>query len=135
MSLRKDFDSNIKDRFGPDVSPDGFPDINLEDTPLYKMYEDGTTDVEGGFSGNTGDYEYPAMYIGLDREVPTPEVNDNDVNSSVMLPRGNSYDIWKVIEQKRDADENTVGKENDNPILDTQKYRVEFDDGEVSELT
>ena len=36
--LRKEFDSNIKDRFGPDISPDDFPDVNLEDTPLYEMY-------------------------------------------------------------------------------------------------
>ena len=39
--------------FGPDVSPDNFPDVNLEDTPLYKIYKDDTTDVEGGFSFNT----------------------------------------------------------------------------------
>ena len=50
--LGKQFDSNIEDRFGPDVSPDDFPDINLEDTPLYLIYEDYTTDVEGGFTGN-----------------------------------------------------------------------------------
>ena len=38
ISLRKEFDSNIKDRFRPDVYPDGFTDINLENTPLYPMY-------------------------------------------------------------------------------------------------
>ena len=32
--LRKEFDSNIKDRFGPDVYPHGFSDKKLEDTPL-----------------------------------------------------------------------------------------------------
>ena len=37
--LRKKFDSIIKDRYGPDISPDNFPDINLEGTPLYDMYE------------------------------------------------------------------------------------------------
>ena len=34
ISLREEFDSNIKDRFGPDVSPYDYPDINLDDTPL-----------------------------------------------------------------------------------------------------
>ena len=33
------------------------------------------------------------------------------------------------------ADENVVGGSNDNPILDTMEYSVEFDDGEFSELT
>ena len=37
--LRKKFDSIIKDRYGPDISPDNSPDINLEGTPLYDMYE------------------------------------------------------------------------------------------------
>ena len=33
----------------------------------------------------------------LDREVPTPEENDNYVNDSVMFPIGNSYARGKVI--------------------------------------
>ena len=61
ISLRKEFDSKIKDRFGPDISPDNFPDINLEDTRLYEMYEYDTTDVECGLAGNTEDEENPAM--------------------------------------------------------------------------
>ena len=65
ISLRKDFDSNIKYRFDPDVSPDDFPDINLEDKPSYTMYDDDTTDVEGSLAVNTGHYEEPAMATGL----------------------------------------------------------------------
>ena len=75
------------------------------------------------------------MAIGLYREVPTLEVNENYVNSSVMFPRGNSYARGKVIGRKRDADGNAVGRTNYNPILDTREYFVEFDDGYVSELT
>ena len=52
-----------------------------------------------------------------------------------MLPRGNKYSRGKFIVQKRDADGNTVGRTNNNPILDKREYRVEFDDGEVSKLT
>ena len=39
------------------------------------MYEEDTTDVDSGFSGNTEDDEDPSMAIGLDLEVPTPEEN------------------------------------------------------------
>ena len=46
--LRKEFDTNINNKFGPDVSLYDFSDVNLEDTPLYEMYEDDTTVVEGG---------------------------------------------------------------------------------------
>ena len=42
------------------------------------------------------------MTNGLDRKVPTPEGNENYVNDSVMLPRGNSYARGKVIVRKID---------------------------------
>ena len=75
------------------------------------------------------------MTAGLDREVPMSEVNENYVNASVMLPIGNSYARKKFIGQKRDADGNAVGGTHYNPILDTRKYRVEYDYGEVRKLT
>ena len=28
-SLRKDFDNSIRERFGPNISPDDFPDVSL----------------------------------------------------------------------------------------------------------
>ena len=96
ISLKKDFDSNIKDRFGPDILPDAFPDVNLEDTPLYEIYEDDTTYVEVFFPGNNEYNEDPVMATGLDRKVPMTEANDNYVNASVMLPRDNSCARGKV---------------------------------------
>ena len=57
---------------------------------MYEMYEDDTTSMEGGFVGNTQNDEDSAMATVLDREVQTPEVNDDYVNASVILPRGNS---------------------------------------------
>ena len=51
-----------------------------------------------------------------------------------MLPRGNSYARGKFIGWKRDVDGNSVGRTNDNPILDTREYCVEFDYGEVGKL-
>ena len=33
------------------------------------------------------------------------------------------------------SDVNTIGRVNSNPILDTRNYEVEFDDGDVAELT
>ena len=134
-SLRKEFDSNIKFRFGSNVSPDDSPYINLEDIPLCGMYEDDTTYVEGGFECNTEYDEDPTMATELDHKFPTPEENDNYVNASVMFPRGNSYARKEVIGRKIDADGNAGGRSNDNPIIDTREDSVEFDDEEVSELT
>ena len=40
------------------------------------------------------------MATGLERELPTPKANDNNVNTSVMFPKENSYARGKVIGQK-----------------------------------
>ena len=37
-SFRKEFDNSIREIFGPEISQDDFPDINLEGTPVYDMY-------------------------------------------------------------------------------------------------
>ena len=67
---------------------------------------------------NTEYDEDPDMATLLDRELPTPEVNDNYVKASVMFPRGNVYARGNFIGRKRDADGNAVGNTNDNPILE-----------------
>ena len=40
----------------------------------------------------------------------------------------------RVVKRLRDNDGNPVGRANDNPILDTREYVVEFDDGMEAEL-
>ena len=76
--------------------------------------------LEGKTEGN----EDHDMATVLERELHTPEVNYNYVNTSVMLSRGDRYSRGKVIELKIDTDGNAVGRENYNPILDTRKYPV-----------
>ena len=41
----------------------------------------------------------------------------------------------RVIRWKRDTDSNPTGRANANPILDTRVYNIEFDEGDVTELT
>jgi len=52
-----------------------------------------------------------------------------------LLPHNDTLARGRVTKRKRDLDDNVVGRANANPILDTREYVVEFDDGEVSELT
>ena len=40
-----------------------------------------------------------------------------------------------VVSRKLDVDSNLIGRKNSNPILDSSRYEVEFDDGEITELT
>ena len=42
--------------------------------------------------------------------------------------------MGRVTKRLRDADGNPIGRANENPILDTREYVVEFDDGTQAEL-
>ena len=92
------------------------------------MYADYTMDEEGGLEDKSEDTDIPVMATGLYHQVQITEVNENYVNYSVMLPRGNTYARGKVIGRKIYASGNAVGRRNKYPIIDTHKYRVEFDD-------
>ena len=48
-------------------------------------------------------------------------------------PHGENHITAKVIARKRDADGAPVGKRNNNPILDTCVYEVQFPDGHTEE--
>ena len=52
-----------------------------------------------------------------------------------MLPKGGVLIKRRVTARKHDRDGNPVGRANDNPILDTRSYIVDFDDGDQTELT
>ena len=109
---RVEFDLNILDKFGPETTPDDFPDLDIPDTPELNPFDD--VDYTGrddewvkrwrAFTGDglTGDAddEVPAPSLGVDVELPTPEAGDNYVNASLMLPRGNSFARGTVIGRK-----------------------------------
>ena len=66
----------------------------------------------------------------------TPDANDNHMNDEIVLPRGDTpIERGRVMGEKYDADDNPVGRAHANPILDTRRYDVEFDDGQVTEFT
>ena len=103
------FDLNILDKFGPETTPDDFPDLDIPDTPELNPFND--VDYAGwvyewvkrwrAFTGNglTGDAdnEMPSPSLGVDVKLPTPEAGDNYVNASLMLPRSNSLARGTVI--------------------------------------
>ena len=61
-----------------------------------------------------------------------PEVGDTYVNTELMLPRGGTLSKGRVTGHKRDAGCQVCGRSNNNPILDTRMYLVQFDDDKVT---
>ena len=50
------------------------------------------------------------------------------------MPHVQSLAQGRVLNHARDSDDNVIGRANESPILDTQGYIVEFEDGEQAEL-
>ena len=148
---RVEFDLNIQDKFGPKTTQDDFPDLDIPDTPEHDNFDDvdesGRDDkwvacwcaftrdrLADGLPGDADD-EIPTPSLGLDIVLPTPEAGDNYVNASLILPRGNLLARGTVIGQKRDARGDLIGNANTNPLIDSRVYCIEFDDGNVYQLT
>jgi hypothetical protein len=61
--------------------------------------------------------------------------NPSYLSAELMLPKGGVVVKGHVAVQKDDWDGNPIGLANNNPILDTQSYTVDFDDGDQTKLT
>ncbi len=114
--MRPKFDESIEHHLGPAGSPQDFPAEDLTPDPI--CYDD----------TNAMDPEYG------DAEV-TPKIGDNYLSAELMLPKGGVLVKGHVTARKCDRDVNPVGHANDNPILDTRSYIVDFNDGDQTELT
>jgi hypothetical protein len=114
--MRCKFDESIEHHLGPVALPQDFPAEDLTPDPTY--YDD--TDAM--------DSEYSDAEIA-------PEIGDNYLSSELMLPKGGVMVKGHVTVRKRDLDGNPVGHANDNSILDTRSYIVNFDDDNQTELT
>ncbi len=62
-------------------------------------------------------------------------MGDNYLSAKLMLPKGGVMVKGRLTAQKQDWNGNPVGLANDNPILDTQSYIVDFDNGDQTEVT
>ena len=68
-----------------------------------------------------------------DDSIKDAEDQDGYINMEVGLPRGPDGELESAVVKKRavDVDDMPIGKANDNPVLDTRRYEVEFKDGTI----
>jgi hypothetical protein len=110
------FDESIEHHLGPAALPQDFSSEDLTPDPTY--FDDTyAMDPEYG-----------------DAEI-MPEIGDNYLSTELMLPKGGVMVKGCMTACKHDWDGNSVGRVNDNPILDTRSYIVDFDDGDQTKLT
>jgi hypothetical protein len=114
--MRHKFDESIELHLGLAALLQDFPAEDLTPDPTH--YDD----------TNALDLEYG------DAEM-MPKIGDNYLSAEFMLPKGGVLVKGRMTARKRDWVGNPVGCANDNPILDTRSYIVNFDDGDQTELT
>ena len=66
-----------------------------------------------------------------DEEFTPDTYNDRYLNMELAVPRGDNPNpqYAKVTKRLRDADGIPIGTANENPILDSRMYEVEYQDG------
>ena len=66
----------------------------------------------------------------------TPNVYDTYLNMELAIPQGDSLEprLARVTKRLKDANGLPIGLANENPILDTRMYEVEYLDGERASL-
>ena len=94
---------------------EGMPSM-IEDVPKHELYSD--DDMAELAPLQEADETSPVDY-------------DKYIATKVQIPVGDKMMFGTVRNRKRDAEGNYVGHTNQNPILDTALYEVEFEDGAV----
>ena len=67
----------------------------------------------------------------------TPDTYDTYLNMELALPQGDSLEprMTRVTKRLKDANGIPIGTADDNPLLDTRTYEVEYLDGERASLS
>jgi hypothetical protein len=124
-----ELDDDEKDPASPEIPKEKWLHFDQpweeDDTPVHLEYEEHSPADLG--------YDLPK-----DKD-PLPEIAEADdldlnkyVSAKVMLPRdGHTFAAGRVVRRARDDMGELIGKSNNNPLLDSAVYEVQFDDGAV----
>ena len=126
QSMRNQFDNAIKSKYGDSITKP--PSPSPDDAPSILDF---TTDEDDEIPPITD--EDPLDDSG----VPIFErpVNDILINAEILLPQGEEVKSGKVVGRTKDDCGNPIGSYNQNPLLNTIIYDVEFPDGEIREYS
>ena len=114
---RDQYDSLLRKKLGKPLSVADLEELGIH-TPEYKLYED---DHEGGHQ-HADDAE----------DLVTEETGDQYIGAEVSLPKNGQLHTGKVIRRQCNDCGDLIGKANQNRLLDTRSYQVQFPDGEIA---
>ena len=132
LDLRKDDVKSRLEQFD-EVITERLQDQNFLLPNVDGMYlEDIDRDDEelNNETGSTTD-----IYTTLEQDDYTPDSYDQYLGAELLLPQGDEMVTGGVVKRARGQDGNPIGLRNQNPLLDTREYVVEFSDGSTAEYT
>jgi hypothetical protein len=130
----KNYDQHVAERMNNvnHVIP-GDGDIQLQDWNKFPVEED--PDFVAEFQNVISDPEIPEE----DNSFTSDVFDDTYLNMEIALPHGGGdpedKQFAKVTKWLRDAEGRPIGTANENPLLDTREYEVEFLDGHVKSMS
>ena len=119
---RNYFDAIITKKLGNSMS--------MPSKPLPDNYETYADDEETGVSPLPDDND-PLSSPG--QSVFESPISDRLIQAELYLPQGEHMASAKVIGRAKDSDGLPIGTYDDDPMLNSMVYNVEFPDGEVKE--
>ncbi len=78
---------------------------------------------------------FDADYLQPEAEDFDAETFNNYISAQFLLSKGYNLVLARVIKRKQENNGNTIGHSNNNPLLDTRVYAVQFPDGTEQEYT
>ena len=125
----EEFDAEIKLKLNEDDYPVQGDKASPEDWAAYVDYDEDFQKEFDFVVSNENVAEADADF--------SPDVYDDTyLNMELAVPRdGDGPDFARVTKRLRDANGLPIGLANDNPILDTRMYEVEYLDGHKASLT
>ena len=122
---RQIFSDAIRQRYGDSISLPPEPD---PDAATYVPYLDNDDETK---PTPLLDDEDPVDNQG--RPISEQPLFDRLINAELSLPQGEEMQNARVLRRSKDQNGNIIGSYDDNPILNTIVYDVEFPDGVVKQ--
>jgi len=126
-----DLDKKIQEKIGDNIQEKDIALPGLSSPPI-DIFEDAPTE-DGTPRGDWDPVE--AESVKPEADEFTAEAYDEYLTAQVVVPLAGELTKGKVLKRKRDDNGNPTGVRNDNPILDTRQYEIEFPDGEIHTYT
>jgi len=135
---RTEFDAGIVPRLGAALNEADLESVDPDAvTPEFVKYSDRAEGTHEHYP-DADEIHKPIPDTESDNTVEdqhTPAVDDHYIGATVDITHMGELRTGTVREQVRDDDGRLIGTANENPILVSRLYKVEFPNGEVTEYT